>query len=95
MYYQHKALRTYDLKLMRLIDAEHLRTPIYGTRRMSACLNLLRHAVSRKRVQRLMRGMGLQAIYPKPFISRPSTGDRIYPYLLRGRVIDLLNQVWV
>ncbi|MBS4155577.1 transposase, partial [Cobetia sp. MC34] len=49
---------------MRLIDAEHLRTPVYGSRRMSAYLNRLGHAVSRKRVQRLMRGMGLQAIYP-------------------------------
>ncbi|WP_153636337.1 IS3 family transposase [Cobetia sp. AM6] len=81
MYYQRKALRAYDLELMRLIDAEHLRTPVYGSRRMSAYLNRLGHVVSRKRVQRLMRGMGLQAIYPKPCTSRLGTGHRIYPDL--------------
>ena len=94
MYYQRKALGAYDLELMRLIDAEHLRTPVYGSRRMSAHLNRQGYAVNRKRVQRLMREMGLQAIYPKPCTSRPGMGHRIYPYLLRGRVIDRPNQVW-
>lgn len=94
MYYQRKALGAYDLELMRLIDAEHLRTPVYGSRRMSAHLNRQGYAVNRKRVQRLMREMGLQAIYPKPCTSRPDVGHRIYPYLLRGRVIDRPNQVW-
>ncbi|WP_353681379.1 IS3 family transposase, partial [Cobetia sp.] len=74
MYYQRKALGAYDLELMRLIDAEHLRTPVYGSRRMSAHLNRQGYAVNRKRVQRLMREMGLQAIYPKPCTSRPGVG---------------------
>ncbi|GHB12581.1 IS3 family transposase [Modicisalibacter luteus] len=71
VYYQRKELRAYDLELMRLIDEEHLRTPVYGSRRMTICLNRLGHPVNRKRVQRLMRQMGLQAVYPRPRTSRP------------------------
>ncbi len=66
VYYQRKARRVDDLALMRLIDEEHLRTPVYGSRRMAVTLNRLGHSVNRKRVQRLMRQMGLQAVYPKP-----------------------------
>jgi putative transposase len=94
VYYRRKAVRAYDLELMRLIDEEHLRTPVYGSRRMKAYLNRLGHPVNRKRVQRLMRQMGLHAVYTKPRTSHPGEGHRIYPYLLRGRVIDRPNQVW-
>jgi putative transposase len=94
VYYQRKELLVYDLTLMRLIDEEHLRTPVYGSRRMTVYLNRLGHSVNRKRVQRLMRQMGLQAVYPRPRTSRPGEGHKIYPYLLRGRVIDRPNQVW-
>ncbi|WP_087721113.1 IS3 family transposase, partial [Salinicola salarius] len=94
VYYQRKERRAYDLELMRLIDEEHLRTPVYGSRRMTIYLNRLGHPVNRKRVQRLMRQMGLQAVYPRPRTSRPGEGHRIYPYLLRGRVINRPNQVW-
>ncbi|WP_373862954.1 IS3 family transposase [Halomonas halmophila] len=94
VYYRRQGLRVYDLELMRLIDEEHLRTPVYGSRRMTVNLNRLGHPVNRKRVQRLMRQMGLKAVYPKPCASRQGEGHRIYPYLLRGRVIDRPNQVW-
>lgn len=94
MYYQRKKLRVDNLALMRLIDEEHLRTPVYRSRRMTVYLNRLGHAVNRKRVQRLMRQMGLQAVYPRPRTSRLGEGHRIYPYLLRRRVIDRPNQVW-
>jgi len=94
VYYQRKERRAYDLELMRLIDEEHLRTPVYGSRRMTIYLNRLGHPVNRKRVQRLMRQMGLQAVYPRPRTNRPGEGHRIYPYLLRGRVINRPNQVW-
>ncbi|MFI9653071.1 IS3 family transposase [Guyparkeria sp. GHLCS8-2] len=94
VYYQRRELRDCDLELMRLIDEEHLRTPVYGSRRLTVYLNRLGRAVNRKRVQRLMRQMGLQAVYPKPRTSRPDKGHRIYPYLLRDRVIDRPNQVW-
>ncbi len=94
VYYQRRELRDCDLELMRLIDEEHLRTPVYGSRRLTVYLNRLGRAVNRKRVQRLMRKMGLQAVYPKPRTSRPDKGHRIYPYLLRDRVIDRPNQVW-
>ncbi|XAW61329.1 IS3 family transposase (plasmid) [Halomonas sp. Bachu 37] len=94
VYYPHRGTRAEDLSLMRLIDEEHLRTPVYGSRRMTAHLNRLGHTVNRKRIQRLMRHMGLHAVYPKPRTSRPGVGHRVYPYLLRDRVIDRPNQVW-
>lgn len=94
LYYQRRELLAEDLMLMRLIDEQHLRTPVYGSRRMSAHLNRLGHRVNRKRVRRLMRQMGLQAIYPRPRTSLPGKGHRIYPYRLRGLTIDRPNQVW-
>lgn len=79
---------------MRLIDQQYTRTPFYGSRRMTTILNRQGHAVNRKRVQRLMRKMGLEAIYPRPNTSQSHPQHRIYPYLLRGLVIDHPNQVW-
>ena len=83
-----------ELALMRWIDEQYLATPFYGSRRMTAGLRQAGHQVNRKRVQRLMRLMGLEALGPKPKTSRPSAQHRIYPYLLRGLTIDRPNQVW-
>ena len=69
---------------MALLDRQYLRTPFYGTRRMTAWLQTQGHGVNRKRVQRLMQRMGLAAIYQRPRTSRPAPAHRIYPYLLRG-----------
>jgi putative transposase len=80
---------------MRLLDEQYTRTPFYGIRRMTAWLGQ-NHAqtVNHKRVARLMRQMGLKAIYPKPHLSKPGFGHQIYPYLLRGVEIIRVNQVW-
>lgn len=79
---------------MRLIDEEYLRHPFLGARRMRKYLKDLGHKVNRKLVQRLMRQMGLEAVYPKPNLSRPEEGARKYPYLLRNLTIDRADQVW-
>ena len=79
---------------MRLLDEQYTRTPFYGIRRMTAWLRAQGYAVNHKRVGRLLRLMGLEAIYPKPRLSRPGTGHRIYPYLLRGVSIQRPDQVW-
>ena len=83
-----------DLRLMRLIDEIHLKRPFYGSRRIRDDLQDLGYPVNRKRVQRLMRKMGIMALYPKVNTSRPGKGHKIYPYLLRGLTIDRPNQVW-
>ena len=69
---------------MRRIDEQYTARPFYGSRRMTVWLNEQGEEVNRKRVQRLMRVMGLEAIYPKPRLSLAGEGHRIYPYLLRG-----------
>jgi putative transposase len=83
-----------NLRLMRLIDQEYTAHPFYGSRRLTVWLQQQRETVNRKRVQRLMRLMGLEAIYPKPRLSVLGQGHRVYPYLLRGVTIDRPNQVW-
>jgi putative transposase len=83
-----------DLVLMRWIDEQYLKTPFYGSRSMTRHLRRLGYRVNRKRIQRLMRLMGLEAIYPKPKTSRPHPEHKIYPYLLRDLTIDHPNQVW-
>jgi len=83
-----------NLELMVLIDEEYTRHPFYGTRKMTVFLNRLGHGVNRKRVQRLMRTMGLESIAPKPGTSRRALGHKIYPYLLGGLAISRPNQVW-
>ena len=72
---------------MRRIDEMHLERPFYGSRRIRDWLQDEGHDVNRKRVQRLMRRMGIMAVYPKPRTSRPGTGHTIYPYLLRGMTV--------
>jgi putative transposase len=79
---------------MRLLDEQYTRTPFYGSRRMVFALEEQGWKVNRKRVQRLMQQMGIEAIYPKPRLSDPQPGHRIYPYRLRGLAITRPNQVW-
>jgi putative transposase len=83
-----------DLELTRIIDKQYLKTPVYGSRSMRNYLRRLGYNINRKRVQRLMRLMGLEAIYPKPKTSKPHPEHKIYPYLLRGLKIKRSNQVW-
>ena len=83
-----------NLALMRQIDEQYLRTPFYGSRNMTFWLTQQGHAVNRKRVQRLMRTMGLEAIYPRPNTTRRCLEHRIYPYLLRDVAVLRPNQVW-
>jgi putative transposase len=94
LYYQPVEVGADELDLMALIDRQYLRTPFYGSRRMAAWLQTQGHMVNRKRVQRLMRLMGLEAIYQHPHTSRLAPAHRTYPYLLRGLVIERVNQVW-
>jgi putative transposase len=82
-----------NLALMRLIDEQYTACPFYGSRRITRWLARHGHEVNRKRVQRLLRVMGLEAIHPKPKLSA-GRGHKVYPYLLRGVPIDRVGQVW-
>ena len=93
-YYKPKPIKEQDLQLMRLIDEQYLKTPSWGSRSMRNHLRRLGYKINRKKVQRLMRLMGLEAIYPKPKTSRPHPQHKVYPYLLRNLQIDRPNQVW-
>jgi putative transposase len=94
IYYAKRAGKEEDLLLMRRIDEQYLKTPTWGSRSMSDHLRRLGFKVNRKRVRRLMRCMGIAAIYPRPKTSKPQPGHKVYPYLLRGMVVDRPNQVW-
>ena len=83
-----------DLALMRRIDELHLELPFYGSRRMTFELNKEGRGVNRKRVQRLMRLIGLEGLVPRPGTSKAAPGNKIYPYLLRGLEISQPNHVW-
>ncbi len=83
-----------SLELMRLLDEQYLETPFYGVRNMTSYLRDLGYQVNPKRVRRLLRKMGIAAIYPKPRTTVPGEGHRVYPYLLRGLAITRPNQVW-
>jgi putative transposase len=83
-----------NLALMRTIDETYLAYPFFGSRQMTRWLRRQGHKINRKRVQRLMRQMGLEAIYRKPNLSRAQAGHRIYPYLLRTLAVTRPNQVW-
>jgi putative transposase len=82
-----------DLALMRRIDELYLELPFYGSRRMALALGAEGRDVNRKRVRRLMRLMGLEAMVPRPGTSRPAPAHKVYPYLLRGLAITRPNQV--
>ena len=94
VYYRPTPTNPADLDLMAGMDRQYLKTPFYGSRRMTAWLRTQGHQVNRKRVRRLMRAMGLEAIYRKPNTSKPAPEHRIYPYLLKGVAVDRVNQVW-
>jgi len=94
LYYEPVPAHPADLDLMRRIDEQYLRTPFYGSRRMTAWLRRAGHEVGRKRVRRLMGLMGIEAIYQKPNTSWKHPENKIYPYLLRDLTIDRVNQVW-
>ena len=93
-YYHARPISEDDLALMRRIDEVHLQYPFYGSRRLRDELHDGGHPVNRKRVQRLMRQMGLTALYPQRRTSQPGKGHTIYPYLLRHLNIERANQVW-
>jgi putative transposase len=94
LYYEPAGETPEDLRLMRSIDERYTACPFYGSRRMTIWLTERGEEVSRKRVRRLMRLMGLEAIYPKPRLSLAGKGHRIYPYLLRGVKVARRDQVW-
>jgi len=94
LYYRPAPVSADDLAVMRRMDELHLAWPFYGSRRMAAVLRRDGWAVNRKRAKRLMRVMGLEAIYQKPNTSRGHPEHKVYPYLLRGLVIERPNQVW-
>ena len=79
-------------RLMRLMDEQYTRAPFFGSRRMMVWLGEQGHVVNRKRVVRLMDLMGITAVYPKPRLSQPGEGHKIYPYLLTGVAISRVNR---
>lgn len=93
-YYEPASESELNLRLMRLIDEQYLRTPFYGWPRMTAHLRRQGYEVNHKRVQRLMRLMGLQAIYAKPKTTVSGQDHKVYPYLLRDLEVIRPNQVW-
>ena len=93
-YYEPAAPSGENLLLMRLLDEQYTRTPFYGVKRMTKWLQSLGHELDVKRVRRLLRLMGLEAIYPKPRLSVGGPENRKFPYLLRGLDIRRPNQVW-
>jgi putative transposase len=94
LYYPPTQETEENLLLMRLIDQQYTRTPFYGSRRMTHWLGRAGHEVNRKRVQRLMRKMGLEAVYPRPRLSMAGPDHKVYPYLLRGIEVRRSDQVW-
>ena len=94
VYYRPVPTGAEDLELMALMDRQYLKTPFYGSRKMKAWLLQQGYLVSRKRVRRLMRLMGLEAIYRRPNTSKPAPGHRIFPYLLKGVEVNRVDQVW-
>jgi putative transposase len=94
LYYQPLGESDENLLLMRLLDEQYTQTPYYGVLKMTAYLRTLGYVVNEKRVRRLLRTMGLEAVYQKPNTSKPNPEHDIFPYLLRGLVIDRCDQVW-
>ena len=94
IYYQARAESIENIELMRLLEAQYTETPFYGYRRMTVYLRNLGYRVNHKRVLKLMKKLGLEAIYPKPNLSKPAKEHLKFPYLLRGVEIEHSNQVW-
>jgi putative transposase len=93
-YYEPATESTENLALMALIDREYTVHPFRGSRGLTAWLRREGREINRKRVRRLMRLMGLEAVYPKPRVSVGGAGRKVYPYLLRNVPIERVNQVW-
>jgi putative transposase len=93
-YYQPQSPSAEELTLLRLIDQQYLETPFYGSRRMSVVLRQQGYEVNRKRVQRLMRQLGIEAIDPKPRLSQAHPQHQVYPYLLGDLAVTQADQVW-
>ncbi|MEK7851911.1 MAG: IS3 family transposase, partial [Deltaproteobacteria bacterium] len=93
-YYQPKEKDRLNATLTRLLDEQYTKTPFYGVPRMTAWLKRQGYEVNRKRIRRLLRLMGLEAVYPKPWLSKPAKDHKKYPYLLRGVVIERPDHVW-
>lgn len=94
IYYQPVTTSQEDLHLMNLLDKQYLLIPIYGSRRMCAWLRQQGYRVNRKRVQRLIEVMGIEALYPKPSTTAPAMNHKTWRYLLRGVDVVRANQVW-
>lgn len=94
VYYQTASEPTINLEIMRCMDELHINRPFLGSRRLTDELESFNHFVNHKRVYRLMKLMGIAAIYPKPRLSEANPMHKIYPYLLRNLAIDRPNQVW-
>ena len=93
-YYEGQGESPVNLRLLRVIDEQFLETPFYGSRQMTRWLRRQGDTVSRKRVRRLMRRLGVHAVYQRPRTSQSHPGHRIYPYLLRDLQITQPNHVW-
>lgn len=93
-YYEVRGESEENLKLMNLLDEQYTKAPFYGSPRMTAWLRREGYQVNHKRIERLMSLMGIEALRPKPNLSKGSVENRIYPYLLRGVSIERVNQVW-
>lgn len=93
-YYEPVPETELNLQLMRLIDEMYTESPFYGSRKIIEELEKRGYFVNRKRIQRLMRLMGLEVMYPKPNLSKPDLQHRKYPYLLRDKKIEAVNHVW-
>ena len=93
-YYQPMAESEENLLLMRLLDEQYTRTPFYGIKKMTAWLGTQGQEVNHKRVARLLRLMGLMAVYPKPRLNFNPLAHKRFPYLLKGMAIVRPNQVW-
>jgi len=93
-YYRSDRDDSYNVMLMNLLDEQYTKTPFYGVPKMTAWLRRQGHQINPKRIRRLMRLMGIEAIYPKPRLSKSHKEHIKYPYLLRGLIIDHPNQAW-
>lgn len=94
LYYRPVGIDAYSLMLMHELDRQYTETPFYGVLKMTQHLRTLGHPVNPKRVRRLLRQMGLEAVYPKPKLSEANPEHKVFPYLLRNVLIERCNQVW-
>lgn len=94
LYYRPMGESEENLHLMRLLDEQYTRTPYYGVLRMTAWLRQQGYKVNPKRVRRLLRTMGLETLYQKPNTSQADPAHQVFPYLLRGKLIERCDQVW-